>query len=105
MVLHQGVEQGSVRFLGGDVDVAPRAEFLDQLEHPVMKGFSGVLDLNAPRLSFTGGKQANVVFCVGPVDAYEWQLGIGPGSLVVPWGLGSFVLVWFEMLWPATAEP
>jgi hypothetical protein len=74
-VLHEGVEQGSTRFLGGHVDVASRAEFLDELEHPVMKGLSRVLDLEVPRVSFIGQKQANVVFGVGPVDAHENRNG------------------------------
>ncbi len=77
-VLHEGVEQGSARLLGGHVDVASRAEFLDELEHPVVKGLSRVLDLHVPRFFFTGQKQADVVFGVCPVDAHknrDWGLG------------------------------
>src|SRR4029450_3108573 len=48
-VLHEGVEQGSARLLRGDVDVAPRAELLDEFEHPVVKGVRRVLDLRVAR--------------------------------------------------------
>ena len=70
-VLHEGVEQGSARLLRGDVDVALRAELLDELEHPVVKGVRRVLDLHVARFFFTGQKQAHVVFGVGQVDAHE----------------------------------
>ena len=96
-VLHERVEQGSARLLGGHVDVASRAEFLDELEHPVVKGLRRVLDLHVPRVFFTGQKQANVVFGVGPVDAHENRnrgLGRAAGLFL---GGGVHWVMWFEM--------
>jgi hypothetical protein len=77
-VLHERVEQGSARLLGGDVDIAPRGEFRDELQHPVVKGLRRVLDLHVPPVFFIGQKQADVVFGVSPVDAHEsrnWAWG------------------------------
>ena len=70
-VLHEGVEQGSARLLRGDVDVAPRAELLNELEHPSREGRQACSRSARGALLLYRAEAADVVFGVGPVDAHE----------------------------------
>jgi hypothetical protein len=62
-----------------------------------VKGLSRVLDLDVPRVFFTGQKQADVVFGVGPVNAHENRNRDFGRAAWLFLGVWVHWLMWFEM--------
>ena len=87
-VLHERVEQGSARLLGGHVDVASRAEFLDELEHPVVQGLSRV-SICTCRASSSPGRSRQMS-CLASAQSMptKTEIGAWAGQLGCSLGVG-----------------